>query len=832
MRNIALAVALGLLLGIIPKANLLAVLIATLLLLSSAHLVVGLAVAVCVSLATPWIAPFAHELGGFILTSTIGQQLGGLAFRLPLVPWTMLDNTIVLGSFLIGLVLFVPVFLLVWGMLSIFATRKNENALHAHPLPEREKTRQNASQSEAAKPSIGHRMPKTMIRLAILILFIIVAWFFRNEIIRLQAIRQIRSQSGADAELDFVRTDLLSGIVDMGGLRLFDPNDRSRNLISVQKIMANAAPKNLMQRYFHFPNVSLQGIHVDIDGADGSQIVPDKLWTKIKDSLPDLLSPNDGLDWIAFLADDPETVAKNLLNQLDSVKYAEQLRVRWPQEVEQIRKLADSLKERFANIKNYFTGTPPPGDKLELVGNILKELDGADQGVQKLLAAINELQTKARTDYDLLVAASKRDQTQLQSLKTPSVNTTNITESLLGNEIREQWNKTVAWGDWARSLLVPVELGAGMLPLYERFGLSPPKKVSGETIHFVAHDARPELLFDTVDLTGQIFFGDLQRSIGQTIFFNGTVKNIASPLELGPEPMIAQFCFSGSGVPASAVPLKSDAEPPPAILDPNLFAELYVTLIVDRLEGKEEDRLIVHCPLYELPGRILGDPTKIALNVSPGQSRLDGVINFQGEKIDGQIVLKQDSVRLAAVLPDQLRNSPLQRVLQETLNGLDGFDVNVLVSGTRSKPQYVFKSNIADKLRPQIENLVLAEWDGMRKKADGVVADEVNKAVAVLNDAIQKHLDPLIQEANGQKALLEQQIAQTTGVPLNQLLQSQLSQLSPQDQQKLGQFISTPLIQSLLKSEGTSNQVDQLLQRGTEKLQQKLPAALDKLLGH
>ena len=802
-REIAGAAALGFFLGIVPKANLLAVLIAVLLLLLPVNLVVGLAVAVVVSLITPWIAPFADELGGFVLMSNTGQRIGGATFRLPLVPWTMLDNTLVVGSFLIGLLLFIPVFLIVWTSLRLFMPRKQAEA-------------KSDVQAEAAKPPYLY-----YVRLLILALLVVIVWVFRDTVIRWQFVAQIQSQSGADAELDAVRTHMPSGSIELTGLCLFDPKEQSRKLLSVDKITSLAAPKDLMQRYFHFPTVSLQGIRIEVDGADGSQLVPDALWTKLKQNLADVVSDGDTFDWTAFLTNDPETVVKNLLNELESVKFAEQLRDRWPKEVEQIRQRAESLKTRFANVKNLADKTKQPGDKLELVGGILQELDGADQGVRELLVSVAQLQEKAKLDFNALVTVSQQDQTSLRSLKPPSINTTNITESLLGNEIREQWNQTVTWGDWARSLLVPVELDDGTLPVYERFGLTPPKKVRGETIPFVAQDARPELLFDTVDLTGQILFGELP------IFFNGSVQNVASPLQLGPEPMIAQFCFSGNGVPPLPTPPAKGVDVPlPMPLDANLLPNIFIELRVDRLNGKEEDQLIVQCPIYELPARILGDPKKVALAVTPGRSRLDGVIDFKGEKLDGQIRIIQESVRLTAALPDQLRNTSFERVLQETLEGLDGFEADIFVSGTRSQPQYVFKSNIADKLRPQIENLVLAEWDGIRKKTDIAVANEVNKAVGVLNDAVQKHLDPLVQEANGQKALLEQQIAQATGLPLDQFLQSQLSQLSPQDQQKLGQLVNTPLIQSLLKSDGTPNKVEQLLQQGT----QKLPGVLEKLL--
>ncbi len=668
-------------------------------------------------------------------------------------------------------------------------------------------------------------------RLAILILLLVLAWVYRNELFRWQVVTQVESLTGAAAQLDNVLTDLPQGTVELDNLRLTDPQNTSKTLLSVEKITAHSVPHDLRQRFMHLSELRLEGIQVAVDG-DGNQLIPDKLWSKFKDRLPNVIAPVDGLDWTAFLRDDPQTVAKNLLSQFGSVKIAEQMRERWPQEVKQIEQLATALKTRFENVKSLAEQTKQPSDKLDLIGAILKELDGADKGVQELIAAIAQLKGKAQTDYEALVAVSRQDQATLKTLAKPNIDTSNIAESLLGPEIREQWNKAVAWGDWARSLLVPVELDNDAAPIYERFGLNPPKRVRGEMIHFAALDSRPELLADTVNLTGRVLFGELP------VFFNGVVKNVASPLQLGPEPITAQFCFSGSGIPSSAIPPEDGkelhAEQIPAALDPNLLANLYVTLNIDRIGGNEEDQLILRCPRYQLPARTLGDPSHVAIAVSPGTSKLDGVLQFQGDQIVGQIRIEQHAVQLTPSLPEKLQNSPLHRVLQGTLGDLKEFTVEINVSGTRQQPRYVVKSNIADKLRPSIETLVAQEWETIRGQADAALTGELNQAVATLNSAIQQHLDPLVQEANGQKDLLKQQIAAATGVPLDELIKSQLSRLSPQDQQKIGDVLNSPFVQSLLKSDtpqtpGAPNPIDQLLQKGTDKLQEKLPGFLDKL---
>lgn len=123
-REIALAAAFGVLIGLIPKANLLVLVLGILFFLSHANILLGILVMVAVSLLTPWIHPLCHRIGGDILSSAIGQEWAGQLFRIPVMPWTMLDNTVVLGSFLLGLVLFLPVFLLVWVPVKIFWPKK------------------------------------------------------------------------------------------------------------------------------------------------------------------------------------------------------------------------------------------------------------------------------------------------------------------------------------------------------------------------------------------------------------------------------------------------------------------------------------------------------------------------------------------------------------------------------------------------------------------------------------------------------------------------------------------------------------------------------------
>lgn len=109
-KQIALGVALGMLLGLIPKGNLIAIAFTTLLFASRVHL----GAAVLSSIGFSWVGllldPLADRLGGALLTWGPLQPLLAGLYELPLAPWTHFNNTVVFGSLILGLLAFYPVY--------------------------------------------------------------------------------------------------------------------------------------------------------------------------------------------------------------------------------------------------------------------------------------------------------------------------------------------------------------------------------------------------------------------------------------------------------------------------------------------------------------------------------------------------------------------------------------------------------------------------------------------------------------------------------------------------------------------------------------------------
>lgn len=109
--HLAWGLALGLLLGLVPHGNLLAVMLLIFILSVRVNQAMVLATATATSLSASLLDEHSHRVGEFLLTHPeIGSHLAAI-WHWPLVAWTDLDNTVVAGSLVIALGAVVPTYL-------------------------------------------------------------------------------------------------------------------------------------------------------------------------------------------------------------------------------------------------------------------------------------------------------------------------------------------------------------------------------------------------------------------------------------------------------------------------------------------------------------------------------------------------------------------------------------------------------------------------------------------------------------------------------------------------------------------------------------------------
>lgn len=107
-RQLSMGLALGILVGLVPKGNLLAIVLGMILAASRVNLGIAAAAIVCCSLASPLLDPVSHLIGSWLLSQPSLAGFWTWLYNQPVVPWTAFNNSVVLGSLVTGLLLLYP----------------------------------------------------------------------------------------------------------------------------------------------------------------------------------------------------------------------------------------------------------------------------------------------------------------------------------------------------------------------------------------------------------------------------------------------------------------------------------------------------------------------------------------------------------------------------------------------------------------------------------------------------------------------------------------------------------------------------------------------------
>lgn len=119
-RQVAAGAALGVVLGMVPKATLIAVVLGALLCALRVNKGMGLLMAALVGSFAHFADRWSHKLGLWLLTLAPMQPAYAKVYEAPLGPWWGFHNSVVMGSLLLGLYAAYPAYLVVKALVDRF----------------------------------------------------------------------------------------------------------------------------------------------------------------------------------------------------------------------------------------------------------------------------------------------------------------------------------------------------------------------------------------------------------------------------------------------------------------------------------------------------------------------------------------------------------------------------------------------------------------------------------------------------------------------------------------------------------------------------------------
>ncbi len=130
-RQIAAAIALALLLALIPKANLLWVTLFVITFFLKINQAIELVFLAIFDLIALFFDPLLHIVGYTILTLPLLRDLFTALYNVPILYFFKFYNTVVMGGLLAGIVLFVPMYLLARRGVTIYRDKIREKIAHS-----------------------------------------------------------------------------------------------------------------------------------------------------------------------------------------------------------------------------------------------------------------------------------------------------------------------------------------------------------------------------------------------------------------------------------------------------------------------------------------------------------------------------------------------------------------------------------------------------------------------------------------------------------------------------------------------------------------------------
>lgn len=109
-RQMAFGLALGVFVGLVPKGNLLAIVLGTLLAATRVNLAIATFAIVLCSFCAAMFDSLFDRVGVFVLSQPSLQGMFTEMINTPFMPWTDFNNSIVMGSFVTGLMLIFPIY--------------------------------------------------------------------------------------------------------------------------------------------------------------------------------------------------------------------------------------------------------------------------------------------------------------------------------------------------------------------------------------------------------------------------------------------------------------------------------------------------------------------------------------------------------------------------------------------------------------------------------------------------------------------------------------------------------------------------------------------------
>lgn len=517
--------------------------------------------------------------------------------------------------------------------------------------------------------------PRLVVVLALLVLSEIGA----ARLMRYAVRRGGEATTGARVDVGDAEASILGTHVTFTNVAVADPRDPMKNLLEADEIGLDFDANAALRKRLVVKRGVARGLRFGAPREEsGALRNRDDSHPAAGPRLGQLPGAEAAQQWLDGVQ---QRLAADLQSELKSVRLARELRQKWPAEYERMAKEVSQLRQESEALRAEIAeARENPLRNLRALTAAAERLAELQERFASLSKRLAEMPAEIEADRQAALAAREHDERMLRKkLSVDGIDPEALGAYLVGESIAAPVSELVGWARWARSLSAT---GAGLAN----------DRARGQDVLFAGCRRTPSVLIESLRLEGTL------PVAGVPLDFTGRLTGVTTEPAVHGEPARLTIATSGA-------------------------APMHVEATFDRTGTTPRDEIVAHCPALPLRAFQLGDSERLAVHVTPGAAELLMRLNLSGERLAGDIRLKQPDVRatprVGLDLGDLVAAENLERALAERLAELGDVETRVTLSGGLDEPAWAFESSAGPALAQAVRGAVR-----------GVAADRAERALA------------------------------------------------------------------------------------------------------
>ena len=252
--QISLAIALALIVGFTPFVSLHNILIILVVLILNIHLGIFILFSGVFSAIAYIFDPLFHKIGLAILTNDSLNSLFTIFYNNPILNLTQFNNTLMMGSLLISLILFIPVLFIINKLIVKY---REVLAIKFQNIPLLNKI--TYFQEESKEVKIFRVTGLIVIAIVILPIFIF-SKFYLDGLLKDQFEIQISKNTKKDVSIKSLSLGLLSSSIEINNILISDKENQKEN-VTIDRLDIDVDILNLILKKLIIENISIENIN-------------------------------------------------------------------------------------------------------------------------------------------------------------------------------------------------------------------------------------------------------------------------------------------------------------------------------------------------------------------------------------------------------------------------------------------------------------------------------------------------------------------------------------------------------------------------------------------